>query len=58
MTKNELIEYIAYKLGFCLFDDLPRTRQEELLKQYGSLLSEEHLKEIKQRMKPQTINEE
>jgi len=51
MTDKELQEYIAYKLGFCLFDDLPRNRQEELLNQYGSFLTPEHLQDVKQRMK-------
>lgn len=51
MTDKELQEYIVFKLGFVFFNSSTKEEQQELLNKYGSMLTPEHLQELKQNMK-------
>jgi hypothetical protein len=51
MTDKELQEYIVYKIGFVFFNSSTKEKQQELLNKYGSMLTPEHLQELKQNMK-------
>ena len=48
---KDLQDYIVYKIGFALFDISTKEEQQELLNKYGSMLSPEHLQDVKQRLK-------